>query len=167
MQLQITMDDSHIKSLQQLKRFLKLDSEFQFKVKDKKERYTWIASVLKRFNYHHLKKKKDRTIVRRYIQKMTNTSRAQLNRLIEKHRRTGQLVPYASVKKRNHFHTVYTPKDIALLIETDVAHNHLSGAATKKILQREYEIFHRLEYPARVSDEQSRPVAPRFETPRR
>ena len=38
--------------------------------------------------------------------------------------------------------------DIALLIETDAVHHHLSGAATKQILEREYKVFHRVEYKA-------------------
>lgn len=133
-------------SVQQLQRFLKLDQEFQFAVTQQRERYTWIATVLTRFQYHRLHKKKDRHIVRHYIQKMTNVSSSQLTRLITKHQRTGQLIPYATVRKRNCFHTMYTPVDIALLMETDVAHQHLSGAATKKILQREYEIFGRTAY---------------------
>lgn len=146
MQLQLTMNDSHIMSVQQLKRFLKLDREFQFAIQNKQERYQWIGNILQRFQYHRLKKKNDRHIIRKYIQQMTNISSSQLTRLIARHQRTGHLVPYASVKKRNHFHAVYTPADIALLIETDVAHHHLSGAATKKILEREHKIFQRMAY---------------------
>jgi hypothetical protein len=146
MQLSITMNDSLVCTLQQLKAFLKLNAAIQFNVQNKIERYHWIAKVLTKFNYHRLKKKKERGIVRRYIRRMSGISKAQLNRLILRHKITNQLVPYATATPRRHFSVIYEPADIALLIETDYMHHHLSGAATKKILEREYEMFKRTEY---------------------
>ena len=54
-------------------------------------------------------------------------------------------------RKRNKFTRKYFPDDIALLIETDIAHECLSGEATKIILEREYNKFGRAEY-ARISN---------------
>lgn len=146
MQLSITMNDSLVCNIQQLKAFLKLDSAIQFVVHNKVERYNWINKVLTKFNYHRLKKKTERSIVRSYIKRVTHISKAQLNRLIAKHKTTKQLIPYASAIPRRHFPVLYTPADIVLLITTDYNHQHLSGAATQNILQREYKIFHRIEY---------------------
>jgi hypothetical protein len=44
-------------------------------------------------------------------------------------------------RKRNKFARKYLSTDIARLIETDSAHECLSGRATKEILRREYEVF--------------------------
>ena len=41
--------------------------------------------------------------------------------------------------QRHRFRTRYTVEDIALLAEVDRAHERLSGPATRRILQREYE----------------------------
>lgn len=146
MQLHITMNDSLISTIQQLKAFLKLEAAVQFTVHNKVERYRWIARVLSKFNYHQLHRRHERGIVRGYIHRITNISPAQLTRLIERQRSTHQLKPYSTLQPRHHFPVIYGPEEIALLIETDTVHRHLSGAATKKILQREYELFQRLDY---------------------
>ena len=54
----ITMDDSHIVTVEQLRVFLKLGTQFKFGIADKKGRYQWIEAILRRFSYHRLKKKK-------------------------------------------------------------------------------------------------------------
>lgn len=146
MQLHITMNDSLVCTIQHLKAFLKLDQSTQFVVHNKVERYHWIAQVLTKFNYHRLHTKKERIIVRSYIKRVTHISKAQLTRLITKHKKIKRLIPYATLIPRRHFPVIYGPEDIALLIETDSVHHHLSGAATKKILEREYEIFKRNAY---------------------
>ncbi len=144
--MKINMNDSRIGSLKQIKEFLKLDSNFDFEIANKKEKYRWIEQALIKFRYHSLKKKKERIVVRKYIRKITGLSKAQLTRLIKKHRRVGKLIPnYFSLKKRK-FKTIYEPTDIALLITTDVAHKCLSGPATKEVLKREFEIFGKENY---------------------
>lgn len=140
------MTDSPVTTIEQLRAFLKLDRQFQFGIADKKGRYRWIEEVLWKLFYHRLRKKKERSIVRRYIRRVTRISNAQLTRIIEKHKQCGKLIPDYSRCKQNGFHTKFGPCDIALLIETDVAHGHLSGQATKKVLIREYEVFHHEEY---------------------
>jgi len=142
----ITMKDSCINSIEQIKFFLKLDQKFQFNIASKKQKYKWIAEALTKFRYHGLRKKKERGIVRKYIQRVARISSAQLTRLIKKHKKCGLLVPNYAALKRNGFKTIYSPTDIALLIKTDVAHKRLSGQATKVILKREYKIFHKEEY---------------------
>lgn len=142
----ITMDDSRIVTIEQLRVFLKLGQEYQFRIADKKGRYRWIEEVLRKFLYHRLKKKKERSSVRRYIRIVTGMSNGQLTRIIKKHRRTGKLILNYDTSKRNGFRRKYSPADIALLIRTDVNHNHLSGEATKKVLQREHKVYHHMQY---------------------
>jgi transposase InsO family protein len=142
----INMNDSHICSLKQIKEFLQLDQSFAFTIVGKKDKYRWLENVLTKFSYHSLKKKKERTTVRRYIRKVTGLSRSQLTRLINRHKKVGKLIPNYYQLGRKKFPTRYWPKDIALLIETDVHHKCLSGPATKEILLREFKVFHKKEY---------------------
>lgn len=142
----ITMQDSDIITINQIKAFLKLDTAFQFSVSTKQERYRWIEDVLRKFGYHSLKRKKEKMAVRRYIRKVAGISKAQVSRLIKKQKRTGKLIPHYDVSRKNGFRKKYRPADIALLISTDVCHHHLSGEATKQILMREYGMYDHREY---------------------
>jgi transposase InsO family protein len=142
----ITMRDSRIITIEQLKAFAQLDRSFQFSVENKREKYRWIEDCLRKFRYHGLKTKKEKSGVCAYIRKVTSMSRAQLKRLIRQHKRCGKLIPNYGAVQRNGFRRKYSPTDIALLIKTDVTHNHLSGEATQKILQREHRVYHHEAY---------------------
>jgi transposase InsO family protein len=88
---------------------------------------------LKKFRYRLLTKK-DKGVLKKYIQKMTGYSRSQVTRLITQFLQTGKV--FAKEYKRNTFSKVYAASDIALLAETDALHDYPNGAALKKILQR-------------------------------
>jgi hypothetical protein len=137
------MNDSHITTIAQLKEFSKLNPGISFSATNQQERNAWIEQVLIKFRYFKLKKK-HRHVVKQYIIKLTGLSNSQLKKLIAKKKRTGKI--YSSSTKRNTFPKKYWPEDIQRLLETDNAHSRLSGPATKKILEREYEIFHREPY---------------------
>lgn len=142
------MRDSHAFTLAQLKSFTQLDRAFQFTINTKKEKYQWISEALNRFGYHTFtqKQKKEKMIVCSYIKKVTGISKAQLQRLMKKHKKTKTLVPNYSHNRKNGFSKKYDAHDIARLIETDVAHGHLSGPATQNILAREYRTYHHESY---------------------
>ena len=78
-------------------------------------------------------------IVRRFLAKVTGLSRAQLSRLIRRWNQSGQLE--RRTVRRRCFPRRYTAPDIALLAAVDAAHQDLSGAAIRRILQREYRLF--------------------------
>jgi len=139
----IKMNDSHIITLAQIKEFLKLNNSIQFKSVSKEERNQWLEEVLIRFRYFSLRKR-DKSIVRKYIIQMTAISDAQLTRMIAKKRYLGKILVYST--RRHHFLRKYTPEDIARLIETDNLHLRLLDPATKRILEREYRIYGKKEY---------------------
>src|SRR3989344_6084482 len=70
---------------------------------------------------------------------MTGFSDAQLGRLIAKKKKYGKIMAHTT--GRHKFTKIYVPENGARLINTDKAHDRLSGPATKKIFQRAYEIF--------------------------
>ena len=85
-----------------------------------------------------------RGLVRRYIEKMTGLSRAQVTRLIGRYTASGQVRP--TVYRRRRFPERYTRADIELLASVDEAHETLSGPATRRILEREVQLYGRQEY---------------------
>ena len=129
----ITMNDSKLSSIVEVKRFLKESQVIEFKKRSRKEAYQWIEETLKRFDYLYLGKK-EKGLIKKYIEKVTGYSRPQVTRQIREYRQTGRV----SVKeyKRNKFERKYTSKDIRLLAQTAELHDYPNGAALKKTLER-------------------------------
>ena len=113
------------------------------KAEGAKEIYPWVGDVLQGRSYDRLGKA-DRGLVKRFLEKITGLSRAQLTRLIGRWQRTGQLQPRGG--KRRRFPRTYTDADIRLLAQLDEAHEGLSGPATKRILEREFTVYGKVEY---------------------
>ncbi len=76
----------------------------------------------------------------RFLEKATGFSRAQIDRLVRQHRRSGHIRDHRNKPPARPFTRRYTPGDMALLAEVDEAYGQLSGPATKEILRREYEV---------------------------
>lgn len=132
------MNDSRIESIAQIREFIKVAKDIEFRAASRKEKYEWIETILVRFRYRTCLKK-NKSILKGYMMQMTGFSDAQLTRLIARKRKTGKIVPDST--QRNCFKRIYTPDDVALLIETDKAHSRLSGPATKRIFVREFAVF--------------------------
>ena len=121
-------------SLEQIRAFVEASQEVEFAGLSREEVYGWVNQTLRQQGYEQLVRR-ERGLVRKYLQKMTGLSRAQVTRLITPYLQ-GQEVkvrPY----RRHRFAQRYTRSDIELLAEVDEAHESLSGPATQKILQRE------------------------------
>lgn len=143
--MQIKMNDSNIGSVAQLRELLKLTNSVKFTSSStKEEMYKWIEEVLMRLRYFSLKKKKERGIVISYIRQMTGLSRGHVKKLIKRKKKNGRILRITGT--RYHIPKVYDAEDIARLIETDNAHQRMSGKATKAILKRQFEVFSDLRY---------------------
>jgi hypothetical protein len=125
-------------NISQIKEFIKISKGIEFHGTARTEKYQWLENVLLRFRYFSCRKK-EKSILKAYAMKMTGFSDTQLTRLIAKKKRIGKIM--ADNTKRHRFPRKYTPEDVARLIETDKAHDRLSGPATKKIFERECVIF--------------------------
>jgi transposase InsO family protein len=89
-------------------------------------------------------KKSAKGTVRRFLVKVTGLSRAQVTRLIGRWQQTRRVLPMPA--RRPNFPRRYRPEDAALLAALDVAHEDLSGPAVRRICQREFEVFGKVEY---------------------
>jgi hypothetical protein len=134
----ITMDDTQITTLEQVRAVLESPEGLAFNRSGREELYIWIDSVLKRFDYFELRRKA-KGQVKAYVQRLSGLSRSQVTRLVTRDLLEGEIKP--AYAKRNRFATVYTNFDKELLAQTDNAHGRLSGPATRKILQRQYAVY--------------------------
>lgn len=130
-------------TLEEMGRFLDGSEEIVFAAEGKAEMYGWIGKVLEGRDYERLSKA-GRGLVKRFLEKVSGRSRAQITRLVERWRREGRLE--ARGGRRRRFARRYTAEDVRLLAELDEAHEALSGPATKRILGREWEVYGKREY---------------------
>jgi len=123
----IRMDDQEKLSLEAIGRFVEASQEFRFESQNRPQLYGWVEQVLVGHEYSQLGKAA-RGLVRRYIEKMTGLSRAQVTRLIARYNPSGRV--QVTVDRRRRFAQRYTRADIELLASVDEAHEMLSGPAT-------------------------------------
>ena len=137
------MNDEQLQTLEQVKEFVVGSQPIQFRGLDAREKYQWTEEVVKRFRYPILRKE-GKGLIKSYLLKVTGYSRAQLTRLIALYLKTGKIQP--AQYQRHRFPQRYSIEDVALLAQTDELHGWLSGPATKKILEREHEVYGHAEY---------------------
>jgi transposase InsO family protein len=125
-------------TLEQIRAFLKASDDLGFQGWNRDEVYGWVNLTLRQQGYQALKRS-GRGLVRRYLEKMTGLSRAQITRLITVF--LGGAEVKAKPYRRHRFAQRYTREDVALLVAVDAAHDTLSGPATQKLLQRAYHDF--------------------------
>lgn len=129
--------------MEEIRRFVAASEGLQFQGRHRAEVYGWIEQVLVGQEYR-AQGKAARGLLRRYIEKMTGLSRAQVTRLITRYKAVGR-VPVTEYR-RHRFATQYTRADAELLAQVDEAHGTLNGPATRRILQREHQLFGKAEF---------------------
>lgn len=130
-------------SLEQIRALLEACQEVRFAGHSREEIYDWVGKTLREHDHAKLGRE-GRGLLRSYVAKMTGLSRAQVTRLIGKYVATGEVL--ATVYRRHRFPTHYTRIDTACLAAVDEAHDTMSGPATRKILEREFNEYGRREY---------------------
>jgi len=141
--MRLIMNDEKLQTIEQVTHFIEGNKCLDFRGVSVEERYKWIQTVLVRFKYYKLKRA-EKGVIRRYIEKVSGYSRAQVTRLIRVYTQRGQLIK--AYYKRHRFPSKYSAADIVLLARTDELHDYLSGPATKKIMEREWELYGHLEF---------------------
>lgn len=79
--MKITMNDSRIDSIAQLREFVNSSPLMELGLDTIEQKYQFINKTVKKFKYSKLSKR-DKNIVRLYLKKVTHYKKAQLNRLI-------------------------------------------------------------------------------------
>jgi transposase InsO family protein len=148
----VNIDTHRVKTLDDVEVFLASSSAFQFTLADREAAYPWIEATLTQLGYKKLGKV-EKGLIKTYVEKVTGLSRAQVTRLITQYRKTGRIRDRRGPPAKP-FQRRYTQEDIALLAKVDELHGTLSGGATRKICERQYQIFadQRFERLARISN---------------
>lgn len=142
------MQNADVLTREQIEEFLKGSRSIEFIAQNRAELYAFVQQALVAQEYA-VQGKKQRGAIRAYLSKVTGLSLPQTARLIHKYRQEG--VVEAVAYRRRRFATKYTSRDVALLAETDRAHDWLSGPATVHIFKRAYEQFGQSDY-ARLAE---------------
>lgn len=136
----IDMDETRLQTIDQLSAFLAGTLEVQFTVPDSDDRrYAHILKVAQRFAYARLNRC-DKGIVLRYLARTSGYSRAQLGRLLARVL-DGQPLGKRYRAPAHAFAKRFTPADILLLAQVDLAHGTMSGPATVHLLQRAFTAY--------------------------
>ena len=139
----ISVHETEKLSLEQIEQFLLAAKEVRFEASQREEIYSWVERLLCQQEYVG-QGRRARGLLRRYLGKMTGLSRAQLTRLVGRYLATGRV--RIKTSHRHRFPTRYTRADIELLAQVDEAHETLSGPATRRIFEREFGDYGKLEF---------------------
>jgi transposase InsO family protein len=139
----IDMNDEQLRTLAQMQAFLDGTVALEFEVAAE-ERYGFIARTVRRFGYVRLKRA-EKSVVLRFLERVSGYSRQQLTRLVKRGCERGQLSK-RNRGSRTSFARTYTSADVLLLAHTDNLHGTLSGLATKKLMERAFELFREVRY---------------------
>ena len=85
------INDSQFTTIKQIDKFLNASDGINFEKleKNKIEIYDWVHDVLVRTGYILSLTKSEKGLVKKYLEKLTNYSRAQVTRLIRQYTKTG------------------------------------------------------------------------------
>ena len=136
----VTLQTERVRSLEEVRAFVEGSEAVDFVVSDRAGIYRLVRRTLVRLEYHRLGKA-GKGLVKRYLGKVTGLSRAQLTRLIAQHRSTGRIEDRRGGAPAKPFARRYTRADVRLLAAVDAALGQMSGAATRAVLRREWELF--------------------------
>lgn len=132
------LDTQRLQTLDQVREFLAGSRPLDLRPETRAEAYAFVAETLERFDYPR-RGKADKGLLRRFLIKVADLSRAQVTRLLHQHRTTGAISDRRG--PRRPFPRRYTKADIGLLAEVDALHGTLSGPATRKLCDRALHLF--------------------------
>ena len=148
----LRLDAERLRTLAEVRAFLDGSRPVEFRLVDRDDAYGFVRRTLVRFRYETLGKP-SKGLLGRFLCKVTGLSRAQTTRLIGQYRATGRIEDRRRGPARP-FERRYTAADVRRLAETDEILGGLCGAATRRVMQRQFEVFgdRRFERPAGLSN---------------
>jgi len=99
----VTLRTAQIRTLEQIRAFLEGSQPADFESTDRTSAYAFVQRTLADFEYHGLRKP-DKGLVKRYLERVTGLSRAQVTRLVRQRRRTGRIRDHRRGPSANAFH---------------------------------------------------------------
>ncbi len=133
----MTLQTERVRTLEDVRAFLTGSQALDFDGVDREGAYDLVRRTLVRLDYDQLGKR-DKGLVKRYLEKITGLSRAQLTRLVAQYRATGRIEDRRRKPPSRPFRRRYTDADIRLLARVDEGLDNMSGPATRAVLRRQY-----------------------------
>jgi len=125
----VTIKTQGLQTMEQIRAFLEGTRPLGFEAPAREDLYVWLTGELRRLGYLRLGKA-DKGLVRRYLERVSGLSRAQLTRLIQQFRETGSIRDRRG-KPAKPFPRRYTDANIRLLAEVDALHINLVDEVTQ------------------------------------
>ena len=135
----LQLDIERLRTLDEVRDFMAGSAPVDFRFVDRSDAYGFVRRFLVRSRYFRLSRP-DKGLVRRFLVKVTGFSRAQVARLISQYRETGRIEDRRRGPKQP-FPRRYTKADIGLLAEVDETLGGLCGPVTRRMMQRQHEVF--------------------------
>lgn len=136
----IDMNLLKLTTLDQVREFLQGTQTLELvSLEDAKTRYAHVARTLDRLGYARLGRK-DRSLVLRYLERTCGYASAQVTRLVARVL-AGEALTQRYVAPAHAWAQRFTPADIDLLVQVDRAFGTLSGAATTRVLWRQWHVY--------------------------
>lgn len=135
----VTLQTHGLQTLEQVRSFLGGSQALDFDPPGREAAYEFVGQTLLHFGYPRLDRG-GKGLVRRYLERLTGLSRAQVTRLISQFGMSGRVRDRRGAPSRP-FTRRYTDADIVLLAEVDALHGSLSGPATRKLCERAHAVF--------------------------
>ena len=135
----LQLDIERLRTLDEVRDFMAGSAPVDFRFMERADAYGFVRRFLVRSRYIRLSRF-EKGLMRRFLMKVTGFSRAQVARLISQYRETGRIEDRRRGPKRP-FPRRYTKADIGLLAEVDETLGGLCGAVTRRMMQRQYEVF--------------------------
>ena len=107
------LDTHRLQTLGQVREFLDGSQEIDLRPQTRTEAYAFVAETVQRFDYAG-RSKADKGLLRRFLTKATDLSRAQVTRLLRQYRTTDEVIDRRGAP-RQPFPRRYTPTDIGRL----------------------------------------------------
>lgn len=134
----IRMNNLERLTLSEMEEFVASNRHVTWTVLEGESVYLFIERVLKAQQYRRLSKGQKGT-VRKFLAKVTDLSRAQMTRLIQRWMSTWRIERKPA--RRPSFRRRYTAADVASLAELDAVHEDLSGPAVRHLCQRAWTVY--------------------------
>lgn len=135
----VTLQIERVRTLEDVRGFLAGGEPLDFHCGDRASAYDAVRRVLVRLDYDRLGRR-DKGSVKRFLEKITGLSRAQMTRLVAQYRATGRIADRRGKPPEKPFRRRYTDADIRLLARVDEQLDNLSGPATRAVLRREFHV---------------------------
>lgn len=136
----IDMNLLKLTTLAQVREFLQGTQSLELvSAADPQTRYAHVARTLDRLGYARLGRK-DRSVVLRYLERTCGYASAQVSRLVARVL-AGETLRQRYVVPAHAWAQRFTAEDIDLLVQVDRAFGTLSGAATTRVLWRQWHVY--------------------------